>query len=367
MRRSVSIGIIVALAILAIAGYFFYVKADFDGDGLTTEEEWRYGTDVNNPDTDGDGLKDGEEVKLGVDPTMSDTDGDGLADGGEIELNTNPLDPDSDKDGLNDGYEVNALGSNPLDSDTDDDGLEDGYEVMSSHTSPTKADTDGDALSDKDEIEIWHTNPLEVDTDGEGLTDSEEIFETKTDPLKADTDEDGLDDYREVREVGTSPLDPDTDGDGYLDGNDLFPFRDVAIEIKVSYVMAEDADGLFDQSDPRLVIYIDGKRYESSFKDSGRPVWDGPIEIRDPWDLKLDVPDDSRLVHLKIYLIDEDDHWNPEDQDDTIDINGESVEKYWIELDYTLGSGWTELIRGDGSLDRANEVDGIIELKIGTV
>ena len=44
---------------------------DNDGDGLTNEEEIRYGTDLNNPDTDGDSYLDGEEVANGYDPLDS--------------------------------------------------------------------------------------------------------------------------------------------------------------------------------------------------------------------------------------------------------------------------------------------------------
>ncbi|GEM_PF-5162297 len=41
---------------------------DRDTDGLTDEEEARYGTDPNTPDTDGDGYSDGDEVKNGFNP-----------------------------------------------------------------------------------------------------------------------------------------------------------------------------------------------------------------------------------------------------------------------------------------------------------
>ncbi len=43
-------------------------SADHDNDGLTDEEEARYGTDPNTPDTDGDGYSDGDEVKNGFNP-----------------------------------------------------------------------------------------------------------------------------------------------------------------------------------------------------------------------------------------------------------------------------------------------------------
>ena len=44
---------------------------DYDNDGLTNgEEEQRWGTDKNNPDTDGDGLKDGEEIAFRSNPVV---------------------------------------------------------------------------------------------------------------------------------------------------------------------------------------------------------------------------------------------------------------------------------------------------------
>ncbi len=43
---------------------------DRDQDGLTDEEEFMYGTDINNPDSDGDGYRDGVEVESGYDPLI---------------------------------------------------------------------------------------------------------------------------------------------------------------------------------------------------------------------------------------------------------------------------------------------------------
>lgn len=42
--------------------------ADPDGDALTNQEEAKYGTDPNNPDSDGDTFKDGAEVEKGFNP-----------------------------------------------------------------------------------------------------------------------------------------------------------------------------------------------------------------------------------------------------------------------------------------------------------
>ena len=79
---------------------------DFDGDGLTKEEEEALGSDYRSADTDGDGLIDGEEVTAGSNPLVMDTDGDGLSDGLEIELGSSPILMDSDGDSMSDGEEV---------------------------------------------------------------------------------------------------------------------------------------------------------------------------------------------------------------------------------------------------------------------
>ncbi len=185
---------------------------DRDMDGLTLEEERRYGTDPNTADTDGDGLSDGEEVHTyKTDPTKADSDGDGLTDKEEIfTYKTNPLNKDSDGDGLSDGDEIMKYGSDPLKADTDGDGLSDGEEVLTYHTNPLKVDTDGDGLTDYEEVNKYRTDPTKMDTDGDGLTDYDELMKYHTNPLFADTDEGGMEDGKEI-ELGLNPLDPRDD------------------------------------------------------------------------------------------------------------------------------------------------------------
>lgn len=64
---------------------------DFDGDGLSDDEEKTLGTNPQKSDTDNDGLFDREEVKVyQTDPRNPDTDGDGNPDGVEVKSGYNP-------------------------------------------------------------------------------------------------------------------------------------------------------------------------------------------------------------------------------------------------------------------------------------
>lgn len=78
---------------------------DFDGDGLSNEEETKYGTDPNVKDTDKDGLFDREEVVVyKTDPKNPDTDGDGNKDGIEV---INGFDPNGPGELLDLEAEIN--------------------------------------------------------------------------------------------------------------------------------------------------------------------------------------------------------------------------------------------------------------------
>ena len=182
-------------------------RYDIDGDGLSDEEEKRYGCDPSKRDTDGDGLSDGEEIKkYHTNPLEWDTDGDRLTDEEEVkEYRTDPLKEDTDADGISDAEEVWYKGSDPLKKDTDGDGIEDGIEVNGYLTDPTKKDTDGDGLNDREEIEKYNTDPSNKDTDYDGINDREEIAEGLN-PRVSDTDGDGATDGIE-RESDTDAKD----------------------------------------------------------------------------------------------------------------------------------------------------------------
>ena len=70
------------------------IIVDSDGDGLTDEEEARFGTSIRKPDTDNDGLFDKEEVQIyKTNPLKADSDGDGYLDGSEVSGGYNPNGP----------------------------------------------------------------------------------------------------------------------------------------------------------------------------------------------------------------------------------------------------------------------------------
>jgi len=69
-------------------------ETDSDLDGLSNEEEKKFGTDPNNSDTDGDGINDKAEVeKFHSNPLKKDTDGDGFEDGYEVRRGYSPVGP----------------------------------------------------------------------------------------------------------------------------------------------------------------------------------------------------------------------------------------------------------------------------------
>ncbi|MFW9994898.1 MAG: M28 family peptidase [Candidatus Odinarchaeota archaeon] len=113
-------------------------ELDQDGDGITTIDEMRYGTNPYSKDTDNDSLDDQLEIWLGYDPTSNDSDGDLMNDYYEHENGLNPLFPDADDDYDHDGltnYEESLIGTYPLLSDSDNDGFSD-FQEFKAGTDP---------------------------------------------------------------------------------------------------------------------------------------------------------------------------------------------------------------------------------------
>ncbi|MEE8057965.1 MAG: hypothetical protein V3T17_09025 [Pseudomonadales bacterium] len=102
-------------------------NGDYDGDGLTNDEEGMLGTNYANADTDGDGLSDKWENTHGLDPIATDESGDdpdfdGLTNLEEQAFGGAPFiyDVDSDRDGVADIAEFTAcIGVVGGDSDGD--------------------------------------------------------------------------------------------------------------------------------------------------------------------------------------------------------------------------------------------------------
>ncbi len=247
--------------------------ADLDGDGLTNDEEYAWGTYILVADWDADGLKDGEEAAWGTDPFDNDTDDGGTSDG-EAQWGASPLDP-ADDEGLawsSGGYgaayvlsECEPLpGADEAIPDAGADGWtveeESAWATVVAQAEAARAaaaadcadaearharDTDGDGAADYDEVFAWYSDPLVADTDGDGLSDGEETTSADnwTDPTAADGDGDGLLDVEEWAlgtpgwsadldydglgdadevDVGTDPTDEDSDDGGAMDTEVLY-------------------------------------------------------------------------------------------------------------------------------------------------
>jgi alpha-tubulin suppressor-like RCC1 family protein len=85
------------------------LSGDDDQDGVSNEDEQRYGCDPMNADSNGDGLPDGMSISLGLSCSNPDDDGDGVSNAAEIAHGTDPFDPDSDGDGVPDGSDCFTL------------------------------------------------------------------------------------------------------------------------------------------------------------------------------------------------------------------------------------------------------------------
>lgn len=214
---------------------------DGDRDGLSDWDELVvHHTDPRSADTDGDLLYDGFEVHAGLDPRRythpgSDFDGDGLSTATELRFGTSPTNKDTDRDGLPDT--ANVVGN----LDVDHDGLADEFEKafgLDKVYDDAAADLDGDGLPTF--VEMLHrTHPLAADTDLDGVDDGAELrngsdprdirdrgvrspdrtarIRPPLIPPAPDSDRDGLPDVAE-RTRGTQPRNPDSDGDLLSDG-----------------------------------------------------------------------------------------------------------------------------------------------------
>ncbi len=242
---------------------------DRDGDGLTNLGEYRNGTNPSKADSDDDGLNDLWEVQNNLDPNSGqgndgpdgDPDGDGLTNQEEFAYGTKPKSNDSDSDQMDDRWEIqnnldptSSEGDNgsagdldgdgltnlreyqsmtkPNNRDTDDDGMDDFWEVENGldPTQPTgdngpDGDPDGDQIQNLKEyqygLDPWTPN---TDTDQDGLSDLWEITyglsptsPDGNDGAGGDPDGDGLSNADELQK-GTSPVNPDSDSDGMNDG-----------------------------------------------------------------------------------------------------------------------------------------------------
>ncbi|MHA1812488.1 MAG: M28 family peptidase [Candidatus Thorarchaeota archaeon] len=214
--------------------FFLEYTQDTDGDSVPDSEQYAWPPPNPPLDWDGDGLSDEDEIKHGTDIFVPDTDSDTMSDYVEVINGLNPLrndaEEDADGDDLTNILEV-RIGTSPISNDTDSDGMPDGWEY-DFHTNPlvndSAEDPDNDTLTNLQEY-AFGADPLSADGDGDGISDADEVS-LGTDPLNEDTDDDGLNDFLEI-DNQVDPLQPDTDGDLLPDGPDPNPHVNFIVAI----------------------------------------------------------------------------------------------------------------------------------------
>ncbi len=236
---------------------------DADGDGITSTDEYLYGTNAGLYDSDHDLISDFDEIFV---------------------YSTNPTDSDSDHDDLDDYEELFVYGTNPLYFDTDLDLMGDGWEIHYglNATNPADAteDPDLDLLLNVYEYQN-NTNPHLNDTDFDNLDDYEEIVVYGTNPLSPDSDFDTLDDWTEIHVYGTNPLSNDSDSDlmpdpweiahglNPVNASDAYYDEDNDLVVNVNEYLA-GTDPFYDDYVPNLLDLPDLKIYEQI---GGELVW----------------------------------------------------------------------------------------------
>ena len=190
---------------------------DFDGDGLSDEDEFSYGTNPYEIDTDYDNYWDGHEVSSGSDPLTNELKNLNLVKiGPNIAYSFNRIDVlktlfpnnqeefekkdavDQDFDGIPNIIEVYNIRTNGGFIDTDDDGLSDYYEILLGYNplvndfkfsnEQRAKDSDKDYIFD-DLEKVLGTNSNKKDSDNDGLCDFWELRLFKN-PIKKDFDKD---------------------------------------------------------------------------------------------------------------------------------------------------------------------------------
>ncbi len=225
--------------------YYF----DLDADGLLDSwEESTFGniSSTDNPvaDADGDGLTTLEEYRLGTDPQadnaeLSDEDGDNLPDNWEIAFfGSTSVDPfaDGDGDGITNIREYYHATDPTIDNitlqDSDSDGVPDDVEKANG-TDPYIADgtfdPDGDGLTNLEEYYLGsganEDNRLMTDTDNDGIPDRVEIA-AGLDPTVIDDSSTYIDYMNGMLGMSTESLDGDTIPDLWEAANGLDPSSD---------------------------------------------------------------------------------------------------------------------------------------------
>jgi len=361
------------------------ISGDFDGDGLTDQQEITITfTDPGNAnsdnefeddgsfvrdgdeDSDGDGLSDSVELSMSLSQTPTQTDiisadpnddfdGDGLSNLIEVtQTQTNPSLMDSDFDGINDG-----------DEDFDEDGLTNLQELNITNTDITAEDSNGDGVVDGDE-----------QSDNDGLSDSIELNQTQTEFNNDDTDgngtsdadedfdQDGLSNIIEVIQTLTNPSLVDTDGNGADDGDEdrdddgLTNLQELNDTLTTLNVADTDSDGITDgDEDSDNDSLSDAQELRATLTNFQLIDSDSNGTIDGDEDRDNDGLSDSIELNLTLTLFDNDDSDSDSVKDPNEDLDNDQLNNL-IETTQTFTNPLLTDSDGNGVNDGDEDSDG---------
>lgn len=265
-------------------------KSDSDSDGLSNEEEEKYGTDPTDKDTDNDGLEDGYEIKTSkTDSLKKDTDGDGLTDFEEEKLGVDPLNTSTDGTADNKRIFKQVIeADDPLlrNINTEDNAYELSIEISAAGYAPhcLKARESGYSYALKDSSAIGET-PEFVYRKGfevESITLNYKIKDAFVDNVSHYFD-DVQDDYYEY----SYQIDPEFDGIKRLNVFKYFKTVNMVMPIKTDYDVENN------------VVSATIDTFEKD--DEGNPLGIGSYSLVDleVWASMMNVVDDTTIDNVE--------------------------------------------------------------------
>jgi len=257
---------------------------------------------------------------------------------------------------------------NNLMTDSDGDGYNDNIDAFPYDSSEWK-DSDNDGVGDNSDA--FPNNRYEqYDSDKDGVGNNADDLPYDSTQWD-DRDNDGCGDNPNGNNPDAFPDDPtecrDNDNDGIGNNADIYDYGNGGIKVSITEFHCDDwNDEVFSSPDPYFKIIVN--IYDSSIKEQVQvgqkesSVYYDQLDLYNPVSYIVDIDDNTNKVYANIEAWD-----NDVDNDDVIDIYGDSSSYYTIEAIFYPKTTSSKSFSSDGRLDYADELDGWIDYTIEVV